>query len=88
MRKWQVESLPREDRDFIDQYLVDHDFHGYDGLRESVRRRGLDVGVNALQGYGRRLRMRREEERAIARGLKLGMAVRSSKRLAESAAKK
>lgn len=65
--KWHVEKLERADRDFVDQYLVDHDFHGYDDLVELLRRRGLDIGVGALKGYSRRLRMRREEDRMSAR---------------------
>lgn len=64
--KWLVEKLPRDDRGVIDRFLVDHDFHGYDDLVELLRRRGLDIGVGALKGYARRLRMQRDEDR-IAR---------------------
>ncbi|MGA6973512.1 MAG: phage protein Gp27 family protein [Candidatus Binatus sp.] len=76
---WQIERLPREDRNLVDQYLVDHDFHGYDDLVELLRRRGLDVGVGALKGYARRFRMRQDGERMVARAVTLATAIRSVK---------
>jgi hypothetical protein len=84
--KWLVEKLPRDDRSVVDQYLLDHEFRDYDGLRQLLHRRGLDIGLNALHGYGSRLRARREEERAIARGVTLAAAIRGSRRLAKSKA--
>jgi hypothetical protein len=64
--KWIVEKLPRADRHFVDRYLLDHDFRGYDDLVELLRRRGLDIGVSALKGYGRRLRSKRDTDRMAA----------------------
>ncbi len=78
--KWRVEKLPRDDRRFIDRYLVDHDFRGYDDLVELLRRRGLDVGVGALKGYGGRLRRQREADRMIARTTAAALLMRGSKR--------
>jgi hypothetical protein len=64
--KWVIEKLARADRSFVDRYLIDHDFRGYDDLAALLRRRGLDIGVSALKGYGRRLRSKRETERMAA----------------------
>jgi hypothetical protein len=64
--KWMVEKLPRADRSFVDRYLTDHDFRGYDDLVELLRRRGLDIGVSALKGYGARLRSKQDSDRMAA----------------------
>jgi hypothetical protein len=64
--KWVVEKLSRDDRSFVDQYLTDHDFKGSDDLVELLRRRGLDIGVSALKGYGKRLRVKQAEAKALA----------------------
>ncbi len=79
--KWIIEKLPRDDRSFIDQYLVDHDFHGgYDGLVELLHRRGLEIGISALKGYARRLRRRQDEDRMIARTIAAATLMRGTKR--------
>jgi len=78
--KWIIEKLPRADRSFVDQYLTDHDFHGYDDLVELLRRRGLDIGVSALKGYGKRLRGKQAEEKAAVRATAASLLMRGSKR--------
>ena len=78
--KWLVEKLPRGDRSFVDQYLVDHDFRGYDDLVELLRRRGLDIGVGALKGYSRRLRSKRAEDRMVARTTAAALLTRGPRR--------
>jgi hypothetical protein len=75
--KWRVEKLERADRDFVDQYLIDHDFHGYDDLAELLRRRGLDVGVGSLKGYASRLRNQRKADRLVARTTEAALIQRS-----------
>lgn len=78
--KWLVEKLPRDDRSFVDQYLIDHDFRGYDDLVELLRRRGLDIGVGALKGYSRRLRSKRAEDRMVARTTAAALLTRGPRR--------
>jgi hypothetical protein len=75
-----VEKLPRDDRRFVDRYLIDHDFRGYDNLVELLRRRCLDIGVSALKRYGRRLRTKREGDRIIAQTTAAALMIRGSKR--------
>lgn len=77
--KWTVEKLERADRDFVDQYLIDHDFHGYDDLVELLRGRGLAVGRDAVKGYGRRLRHRRKLDQMAARTTEAALKIRRSK---------
>jgi Protein of unknown function (DUF3486) len=74
------EKLPRDDRQFIDEYLVDHDFRGFDDLAKLLHRRGLDIGVSALKGYSRRLRMRRAEDRMVARETTAALLLRGSRK--------
>ena len=78
--KWHIEKLPREDRDSVDRYLIDHDFRGYDDLVELLRRRGLDIGRGALKGYARRLRMKREDDRTVAAMTGAALLMRRSSR--------
>jgi hypothetical protein len=73
------EKLPRADRNFIDEYLVDHDFRGFDYLAKLLHRRGLDIGISALKGYSRRLRMRRAEDRMSAQATTAALLVRGAR---------
>jgi len=77
-----VEKLSRDDRRFVDQYLIDHDCRGFDDLVELLRRRGLDIGVSALKRYGRRLRTKREADRMVAQTTAAALMIRGSKRKA------
>jgi Bacteriophage Mu, Gp27 len=60
------EKLSRADRRFVDRYLTDHDFRGYDRLVELLQGRGLNVSKSALQRYGRRLRAKQESDQLVA----------------------
>lgn len=63
-RKYQVEMLSKEDRAFIDGWLVDHSFHSMARLQIELRDRGLQIGLSALTRYRDDLKHRREDGRA------------------------
>jgi len=79
MRKWAVERLSGEDRSCVDEYLVAHDFHGFDDLVELMRGRGVDLGVSALKGYANRLRHRRKVDRMVAQTTEAALLIQRSK---------
>jgi hypothetical protein len=60
--KWKVEALPAAERQFIDEYLVTHDFHFLEELCSELARRGATITVSSLKGYAKRFRHAREIE--------------------------
>jgi len=58
--KWIIEALPVADRQFVDAFLRDHDFHFYAELKAKLAERGVTVTVGALQRYAGRMKRARE----------------------------
>ncbi len=58
---WKVEALEIADRQFVDDFLIAHDFHFYDELHAQLVKRGVaTIGLSALKRYAARLREARE----------------------------
>lgn len=67
-----VAQLPPELKAWLDQYLVENNFSGYEALSAALAERGISIGKSALHAYGQSfedrlsaLRMASEQARAV-----------------------
>lgn len=67
-----VAQLPPELKAWLDQYLVENNFSGYEVLSAELAARGISIGKSALHAYGQSfedrlsaLRMASEQARAV-----------------------
>lgn len=53
-----VEILPKEVKEWLDQTLVENNFSGYQQLEEALRERGYQISKSAIHRYGQNFEKR------------------------------
>nr|VFK21751.1 MAG: Protein of unknown function (DUF3486) [Candidatus Kentron sp. LFY] len=60
MGKSKIDQLPPEERQWVEDWLIQHNFTGYDEFEKQARERGIDVSRSGGQRWGSEFQMRLE----------------------------